>query len=311
MMKAFIQKTLVFLIPILLVWGGLEYFYRATASNYSYKHQTITENYKDIETLILGDSHALYGINPQYIDAKAFNLANISQSLYFDELLFKKHIDSLNNLKQLILTISYFSLSKLENSEESTWRKYFYSNLMDVDVPVISRFDVREYSLSLARRFRASVEFIKYYYENGESLVGCDSNGWGTLYETTTGVSLDKESWSTAKRHEDFLMDFEENITRLQSIIEYCKKIKCKVYLVDMPVYHSYISLLNPDKFQKITNSCNKLAQDNVNVTYINLRQDFRLEDSDFYDPDHLNHKGAKKYTEIINQIISDSKNDD
>ena len=311
MMKIFIKKILVFLVPIFLVWMGLEYFYRTTESNYSYKHKMLTQNYEDIETLIVGDSHALYGINPDYLDSKAFNLANVSQSLYFDDLLFKKHIDSLKNLKQIIMTISYFSLSKLENTEGDIWRKYFYSNQMDIRVPVISIFDVREYSLSLTRRFKFSVDFIKYYYDNEESLVGCDASGWGVLYETTNGKSLDTESWSAAKRHEDFLWDFEDNIARLQSIIEYCKKIQCKVYLVDMPVYHEYVSRLNPDKLEKITKSCNDLATHNSNVTYINLRQDFRLENSDFYDPDHLNHKGAKKYTEIINEMISDPKNDD
>ncbi|WP_299220128.1 hypothetical protein [uncultured Aquimarina sp.] len=310
MMKVFIKKIVVFLVPILIVWGGLEYFYITVESNYSYKHQIIRTSYDDIETLILGDSHAFFGINPEYLDIKALNLSNISQSLYFDQLLFEKHVDSLSNLQNVIITIGYYSLSQLKNTKEDVWRKYFYRSQMELDVPIIGPFDFKKYSLSMTRRFDNSVSLIHKYLEKG-TIIGCDANGWGTYYENTSGELLDIESKATAERHEDFLLNFEENIIRLQSIIAYCKKINCNVYLVDMPVYKGYLELLDSNKLEKITSSCNDLATNNNNVMYIDLRQDSRLEKSDLYDPDHLNHKGAKKYTKIINAIISDPKNDD
>ncbi|MDH7444974.1 hypothetical protein [Aquimarina sp. 2201CG14-23] len=309
-MKVFIKKIVVFLIPFLLVWMGIEYFYRTAASNYTYKHKMITENYEDIETLILGDSHALYGVNPEYMDAKAFNLANSSQSIYFDELLFKKHIDSLKNLKQLIISISYFNLSQRENTKGDTWRKYFYSNQMDLEVPIVSNFDIKEYSLALTKRFKGSVELINYYLDNGLSLVGCNSDGWGTRYSKIQDIDLCKNAVRRAKLHKDGLQDFTRNLNRIQSIIAYCKKINCKVYLIDLPVHTCYIKELDKNKLSKITASCKTLESNNSNVSYINLREDFRVEDSDFYDGDHLNHIGAKKYTKIINEIISASKND-
>ncbi len=310
MMKVFIRKILVFIIPILIVWAVLECFYKTVASNYSYKHRLISENYDDIETLILGDSHAFFGINPEYLDTRAYNLSNISQSLYFDQLLFEKHIDSLPKLRNVIITIGYYSLSQLPNTKEDVWRKYFYRSQMELDVPVIGPFDFKKYSLSMTRRFNKSVSLIHTYVEKG-TIIGCDATGWGTYYENTNGGVLDIESRATAKRHEDFLFNFEENISRLQSIIAYCKKIHCNVYLVDMPVYEGYLDLLDSNKLEKITKSCSDLAINNSNVMYINLRQDPRLEKSDLYDPDHLNHKGAEKYTKIINTIISDPKNDD
>jgi len=309
MKKVFIKKTVVFLVPILIVWGGLEYFYKTVESNYSYKHQIIRTGYDDIETLILGDSHAFFGINPEYLDTKALNLSNISQSLYFDQLLFEKHVDSLPNLQNVIITIGYYSLSQLENTKEDVWRKYFYRSQMELDVPIISPFDLKKYSLSMTRRFDKSVSLISKYLEKG-TIIGCDANGWGTYYKNTSGVFLEIESKATAERHKDFLLNFEENMARLQYIIAHCKKVNCNVYLVDMPVYEGYLELLDANKLEKITKSCNDLAI-NKNVTYINLRQDPRLETSDLYDPDHLNHKGAKKYTKIINTIISDPKNDD
>ncbi|KAA1247210.1 hypothetical protein [Aquimarina sp. RZ0] len=308
-MRGFLKNVAIFLVPLVIVWGALEYFYRATESNYSYKHQKIIENYNTIETLVLGDSHALYGINPEYLDSKTFNLANVSQSIYFDELLFKKHIDSLKNLKHIIITISYFNLSQIENTKEDIWRKYFYTNQMELEVPIVSKFNIKEYSLSLTRRFHSSIEFIHYYRERG-TLIGCTSDGWGNLYTESQDIDLCKNGISRAKSHEDGSQDFTENLLKIQSIIAYCKNIGCKVYLVDMPVHKCYINALNPDKWNKITTFCKNLEERAINTTYINLREDSRLEDTDLYDADHLTHKGAKKYTKIINEIISAPKND-
>src|SRR5690606_38546314 len=121
------------LLPIILVWGATEVFYRSVENNYTYKNERIISEYKEIETLVFGDSHAFFGINPQYFSTKTFNIANVSQSLYFDELLLKKHIDSLPQLKTVILNISFFTLSVVDDSSEDRWRKYFYQQQMKLE----------------------------------------------------------------------------------------------------------------------------------------------------------------------------------
>ncbi|MFD2564613.1 hypothetical protein [Aquimarina rubra] len=296
------------MIPIVLAWGALEYFYRHVESNYSYKHKMVTTHYDEIETLVLGDSHAFFGINPEFITSEAFNLSLISQSLYFDELLFSKHQDSLKNLKNLVLTIGYYTLSQPKNVKGDTWRKYFYYNQMDIKAPIVSDFDIRKYSLALCRRFSWSTDLLRKYIQDG-TIVSCDENGWGNYYIDKGKLTLQKHALQRAKGHKDGLMDFSQNTIKLQSIIDRCKTIGCKVYLVEMPVHKDYITALNPEKWNKIESVCKTLESNNRNTTYINLREDYRLEDSDLYDADHLNHKGAKKYTQIINEIISDPKN--
>lgn len=306
-MYKFLKKILFFLFPIFIVWGGLEYFYRTVESNYSYKHRTITKKYTEIEILVLGDSHAFFGINPQYMDSKTYNFSNISQSLYFDKLLIKKHIKELKNLKSVIITIGYYSLSQQDNTKEDRWRKYFYQNQMQLDVPIISVFDPKGYSLALTRRFNKSMTLINKYFEEG-TIIGCDTNGWGNYYKISSDKDLDEIALKTAKKHEDFSIDFSHNISRLQSIIDICKSNNTKVYLVDMPVYKGYIENLSSDKLAKITTTCEALDQKNENTFYINLREDPRLQKSDLYDADHLNHKGAEKFTKIIYDYIVNHK---
>ena len=117
----------------------IEVFYRFVPNNYTQKASEVKKNY-DSEVLVLGNSHAFYGINPDDFSMKTYNFSNISQSLYFDELLLKKHLENFPNLKYVVLTVDYFSLSQIDNSSEDIYRKYYYEQYMDLDVPLISKW---------------------------------------------------------------------------------------------------------------------------------------------------------------------------
>lgn len=60
-------------------------------------------------------------------------------------------------------------------------------------------------------------------------------------------------------------------------------------------------------KLQKIFATANLLEKDNSNVSYLNLFQDSRFVNDDFYDADHLNNEGAKKCSIITNQYIQNT----
>ena len=303
-MKKLYFKIVTFLLPVILVWGGLEYFYKTTETNYTFKHKKIIESYNHLEVLVLGNSHALFGINPTYFEKNTFNAANISQSLYFDELILEKHINSLPKLKVIILTISYFSLSQQDNSTEDLWRKYFYKQQMNLTVPIVSNYNIKNYSLALSRRFNKSLELIKEYIKKG-TVLSCDEKGYGL--QDATNIVKDKESIShiIANKHENHSLDFSANKKRLQRIITVCKQRGIDVFLVEMPVYKTYYELLDFQKKQKIISVCNELSQKNKNVSYIKLSQHPLFQDSDLRDADHLTNKGAEKCSKLIDSIIN------
>src|SRR5690554_6235011 len=113
-MKKLLTHITLFLIPILLIWILAEVFYRTVPNTYSYKHEQISHHNDEVEVLVLGDSHTFYGINPEWLTLKTFNLSNVSQTIYFDKLLFEKHITHLSDLKYLILSVEYTTLSRSE-----------------------------------------------------------------------------------------------------------------------------------------------------------------------------------------------------
>ena len=109
-MRTLYLKIALFLAPLFLVWLALEVFYRQAPNNYSYKDQQLQKVAANVQTLVMGDSHAFYGINPVYFKDLTFNLSNISQSLLTDELLLEKNITNLPALKTVFINISYFTL---------------------------------------------------------------------------------------------------------------------------------------------------------------------------------------------------------
>ncbi|NND61645.1 MAG: hypothetical protein HKN48_00470 [Flavobacteriaceae bacterium] len=302
-MKSFYLKILLFLLPVFLVWGGLEYFYRTVETNYTFKHKQIQASYDDTEILIMGNSHTLYGLNPEFFSRPTFNLANTSQSLYFDELLLEKHLDSLSNLKAVVLAISYFSLSQADNTSDDIWRKYFYQEQMDLEVPIISEIDPRGYSLALTRKFNRSYEFVKEYWQNGTAL-GCYENGYGIQDSTDIVRDIERIAPIIAKKHENGSMEFDNAISRLERIIKRCAKHNVEVFLVEMPVHPLYYQLLNEEKKYKIVESCTQLDSKLGNAHYISLSLDQRFQKSDLRDADHLTNQGAEKCSRILDGIV-------
>ncbi|PKP24848.1 MAG: hypothetical protein CVU03_10630 [Bacteroidetes bacterium HGW-Bacteroidetes-2] len=302
-MKKFYLKIGLFLVPVLLVWLALEVFYRTVETNYTFKSKTLVENYTDIEVLIFSNSQAFYGINPNRFTQNAFSIANISQTLYFDQLLLEKHLDSLPNLKTIILTVSYFTLSLKDNTREDIWRKYFYNQQMDVEVPHISVFDPRKYSLSLSRKLKNSVETIQEYRKFG-TLVSCDTKGFGKYLKPGSQTDTDVIGAMIAKKHEDHSLDFEINRNRLQQIIDRCKARNIQVVLVNTPVSRAYYRNLYPEKVEKIIATCNALALKNANVHFLSFWNDTRFIDADMRDADHLKVEGAQKLSTILEEAL-------
>lgn len=302
-MKKLLRKLFLFSLPFLVVFLGIEVFYRTVPNNYSFKHKTVQQNYDSTEVLILGGSHTFYGLNPKYFEKKTFNLGNLSQSLYFDELLLEKHLNHFKKLQCVILNIEYFSLSQADTSAENNSRKYYYHGFMNLDVPLVAPTDPKGVFLSTNRSFERNLNLINKYISKG-TLLYCDENGFGTDYTKVKSRNIDKTLETTLKAHEDHLTDFSKNNSRLQHMITLCKNRNIKVLLVTMPVVEAYANGVDQNKLQRIFETCQNLEKQNSNVRYLNLFQDKRFKTEDFYDADHLHTDGAVKCSGIVSGFV-------
>lgn len=303
-MIKFSKKIFIFLFPIILIFIGFELFYRLVPNDYSYKFDTIQTKFENTKVLVFGNSHTFYGLNPQYFDKPTYNISHVSQTLYFDKILFDNYIDKFKKIEWVILHIEYTSLSEIVNTDENNWRKYYYQYYMNLNVPSIKPYNLQQYFLSATRTFNGNINLIKRYYNDG-TIVDCDQNGFGINYTKKTKQIINlNDALNRVKSIEDNLMDFSENISRIEAIIKKCKSKNIKILLLRMPVTNYFSKNVNLSKLQKINETCIKITNQNPNVIYLNLFKDTRFTNDDFYDSDHLHSDGAIKSSKIVNAFL-------
>ena len=94
-------------------------------SLYKEKAEGLKKDAHEIEILILGNSHATYGVNPDYFTDYAFNIANVGQSIFFDKALTLQNIGVLEELKYVLISLDYHSLYfSSQRGERNIWSYY-------------------------------------------------------------------------------------------------------------------------------------------------------------------------------------------
>ena len=91
---------------------------------------------------------------------------------------------------------------------------------------------------------------------------------------------------------------------QIQGMIKMCAKKNATVILLTMPTHITYRENIDSLQMDVTIKKCKKLEREYNNVIYMNLFDDSRFVDEDFFDTDHLDEFGATKLTMILKQTI-------
>ncbi len=303
-MTLFIQKAIILALPIVLLMVAAEYFVRKVPNDYSFKNKYLYNNSKNIEILVLGSSHSLYGINPEYFSQSAFNAAHVSQSLKYDYFIFNKFKNELLNLKYLIVPISYFTLFyQLEDGIED-WRIKRYSIYYDCQYHNDLKYN---YEIVGAKPFEVLKNVSKYF--KGLNNITVSDLGLGLKYTNEKQLDLVDTGITAAKRHTMTHLDLlDDNIGSLKKLIVESYAMGIKIVLFTPPARESYISNLNKHQLSVMKSNIAAVTREYPNVEYYDFMKDIQFVDDDFRDADHLNGVGAAKLTLLIDRLIVDKQ---
>ncbi len=306
-MKRFVIKTVCIALPLLVVALALEVLLRIIPNDYTFKKNYLDNHSFEIETLILGSSHSFYGINPDYFSRKTFNASHISQSLVYDLAIVKKYEDRFENLKTVVLPISYFTLyGKLEAGPES-WRikNYMIYYGMNSSKLFTDYFEV------LSNRLDVNVKRLLSYYVFGNPAVTCTESGWGVGYNSKNAQDLIESGKTAAQRHTikdlhsaKYQEIVNDNIQTLKTIIQWCKERRVRILLLTTPAFETYLKHLNAKQYNTTIKTTRDICADYSNCKYLNLIDDTRFVSTDFFDADHLSDRGAQKLSKLIGDVI-------
>ena len=305
----FIYKILLFFLPLFFLVGYIEYKLQNISNIYNTKHDYFEKQKKNIDVLILGNSQAFLGVNPEYLSCKAFNLAHFAQSLHYDKKLTEMHLNEMPDLKYVLIEMSYFSLWYQVNKSPFHWRDYYYYHFWNTPLGRKDFLDIRTFSYTALYNINnvkifAKNKFKTKYMEGGDIA----PNGWyyysfpkskaPNVLTELDGIF--KISYNNQMIKPELLKD---NIKLLSNFINELQKKNIQVILFSTPVHYNYSKLFK-NQIQKknqmvIDSICHKF-----NLKYLDYTYDKRFTTNEFFDCDHLNTEGASKFTLLLNEDI-------
>ena len=302
-MKKFLLRSIIFLGGVILLLVAAEYAARICPNAYRNKELWIKAHTDQVETLVLGSSHAYAAIKPELFTSCAFNLANSNQTQRYDWLLLKRDTTTLASLKTIVYPTSSLMMNyRLEDTSE--WYRCIYYQLYNHldEHPFFSKYAWEMASIQTCC-WKVQSLFI-----SGESDRMCDEYGWCTYYQAQPSQ---KDNLTPAKAEErirkyderEGLHSLEENY--FDEIAGYCQRHGIRLLLLGTPVSQAFRDKAAVGDY--LENSgliAQREAAKYDCIEYHDYTFDTRFTDEDFFDVDHLNSTGAIKFSQIISRDL-------
>jgi hypothetical protein len=301
-MKQFLIKVIFFLLPVMAVLCVLEVSLRNIPNNYTYKKEQLLKESENIQILVLGSSHAYYGIDPDYFSMNAFNCANYIQTLDLDYEILKKYGDKLDQLEYIIIPASYGLLQGSISVAVENWRIKYYILYYDIFL--------RNYPIKISNYFEllhgtmiSNIKKVYDYYRKGSNLITSSEKGFALETKSNKQKDMEETAQIAVQRYTRDYSLFEYNKNIMERIVEWCGDRNVKLVLVTLPAYKTYREKLDKNQLNFTIGYMQDIAR-LQGVYYYNLLDDERFIKDFFYDADHLNDLGAMELTEILDNII-------
>lgn len=254
-----------------------------------------------IKMLILGHSHPEGAFNDSLIEG-AKNMAQSGELYFYTYLKVKKIVSANKQVKCIFLEFTNnqitMDMEKWTKSEEQILyrvpkyapvmmaKDYFYigkNNPLALikSIPLVIKNNMHAVIFN-DKEFMISNDWGKYYYnkrQHVDSLLQVKNEG---KFKT-----------------QDLSESTDVNVKNLLRIISFCKQRKVAVYLIRSPYHKEYPGILNENMFQEI------LKTELYQVPFLDFRK-FPLANNEYGDFDHLNYKGAEKFSLFFNQLLKE-----
>lgn len=320
-----LKKAGFFATIFIFLFAGLEMKARSmyeTKTDLYFHHQCFEKVKDKIEVLFLGGSNMGDSVNPRYISRKSFNLAYRGADLYYIDMRFKKFIEQAPLVEEVVIDLPFFVFGYDQGKHFLMPYAKDYFLVLGILPKSSYIIDTLLYSSTyLLHQDNFIPDLIKEKKPNPLSVMEIDHIPESTIINARTVLlangfryvpeSKKKRTGKQMAKAHMAITDkslFRENSNYLRNIIEICKKRNIGITLVTLPTIDSYRKSFGKS-FSKLYYSTIRLILDNYpEVTYYDLSELEILNDNDFYDPAHLNYKGAKKFSMLLNSILCERR---
>lgn len=312
-MRKFIYKLTIYIIIIVLITLGINYYFAKTDardSDYTLKFKYIPDN---IEICNVGSSHGLFGYNYEDLSNRysCFNFGLVSQTLSYDYRLLDYYQDNIDKGAIVFVTVSYFSFFG-QNEEYYTndfvsKNKRYYKIL---DAAHIKQYD---YKISIWEKYFPA---LVARFDLIRSVLGMQDIGHSDWSQTADMIDLTTDVEGAYNRHlgidkynDGNLIINKNELDALYSIIELCEERKWIPIVITTPYLSEYSDAAWNNSSEAL-NTMYSLIDEVVKAKGVEY-YDYSLDDrfcrryDYFMNGDHLNQEGAKEFVDILeNEVI-------
>ena len=296
-MKRFIRDIVIFVVALLILFGGAEWGAESIPNSYTYKRDYMELYGGEIKTLILGSSNAYDGLNPCVLP-NAFNLANSSQTLEDDYRLLAKYIDSMDSLRTVIVGLGFHSLAATPEAN----RRMYYTIYMDL----YSRWPLSRYSFELFDLEALTKKIIKYVVSR--DVTRCDSIGQ-RIGHTKEAAKTGAEWWNkdvlSLVENDRFdigyrRMEIEDNLRYLHAIVDLCNAHGVQPVIVQMPVMKEYKRRLPEEQVALMKEVLQSLDSSAICID----ASEWSIPEDGWYNATHLTREASIPFTRHLLDLI-------
>lgn len=317
-MHRFLKKlSLILILPILSI-VVFDIWLRNINTSYTEKYDGLMAQKDSVQVLFLGNSHANYSIDPTaFPNYYAYNLANLNQRIYFDKRLTLKAIDEgVQNLKYVFISLDYHSLYSSNQGQREIWSyygngiknedtNYFLANLS----PLFWGYTPKVSFALLKKKIKNKVKYrglktIDFDVEDGVNVTDTVKQGYiGRMGQNKYALTPQQ-----FKNRVNYFNEPEESIRNevILDLTDFIKKLKEKniePILFSSPTYTAYNEYLDTNILQQNAADIAEICT-TYNVSYWDYMNSNKFDLDDFYDSDHLNKKGAIKFTQMLSNRL-------
>lgn len=325
-MKKFLYKILVYISTIVLIVLPINELYKCKLL---YNDNSEESKFRDVPESIqicnLGSSHGVHGYYYEDLEEKytCFNFALDSQSLSYDERVLDAYQENLSAGGVVIIDISFFSFwgypeTRLDSFESQNKRYYRF-----LPVELIKKFDLYTYIIVNRLPVLDTDPLIVANILLSPTMKGTEVKSYPYIENVVDTSRLAEDTEASTKRHifnnkrdeNGELFYNVEEIQALYAIVSICKKKDVTPIFVTVPYLKEYTDTIKKDDedfFERFYYLIYSLSEE-LGVDYYDYSLDERFihDYSLFYNGDHMNSNGARKFTnilyaEVIKTILDD-----
>ena len=309
-MKLLFKKILVFIFPLFLLVVGMDFYLRNMNSLYKEKVRGLIAHAHEIEILILGNSHAGRGVDPNYFTDYTFNIANVGQSIYFDKELTLKNLKYLENLKYVFISLNYHSLYfSSQRGNRNIWS--YYGNGIKYSSTSYYKADISPFLFGYGPR--VSFSYLK---KDILAKVGINPDevvAMGTAIQGYVALSGTETNDFNNNSYTDRINGFNKLIktstekkivmNELNQLITTLKERSITPIFLSTPTFKEYNIKLDSNIINKNLIDAENLCK-KYNIEFWDYAINNNFVQYEFFNPDHLNKKGAERFSKMLDERL-------